>query len=71
MKLHYATGGKVVNVNEFVSVQHRQREKEYRKKLAELRSTDKPEIQSEDDLFNKLDALELQEELEDELHRFV
>ncbi|XP_034942811.1 unconventional prefoldin RPB5 interactor-like protein isoform X2 [Chelonus insularis] len=49
--------------------EHRQREKEYRKKLAELKNTCKQEIQSPEDLFKKLDALELQEELEDELIR--
>ncbi|XP_043277429.1 unconventional prefoldin RPB5 interactor-like protein [Venturia canescens] len=50
-------------------VKHRQREKEYRTKLAELKNVEKQDIKTEEDLFAKLDALELQEELEAELHR--
>ncbi|XP_008545921.1 unconventional prefoldin RPB5 interactor-like protein [Microplitis demolitor] len=48
--------------------EHRQREKEFRQKLRESKK-DKVEIKTEDDLFKRLDALELQEELEDELNR--
>ncbi|XP_074108970.1 unconventional prefoldin RPB5 interactor isoform X2 [Cotesia typhae] len=50
--------------------EHRQREKEYRQKLRELKKDQvENEIKTEDDLFKRLDALELQEELEDELLR--
>ncbi|CAD6227338.1 GSCOCG00006105001-RA-CDS [Cotesia congregata] len=50
--------------------EHREREKEYRQKLRELKKDKKEsEIKTEDDLFKRLDALELQEELEDELLR--
>ncbi|KAG7206655.1 hypothetical protein KM043_000331 [Ampulex compressa] len=50
--------------------QHRQREKEYRQKLAELRQEPrKTEIETEEDLFQRLDELELEEELLDELNR--
>ncbi|XP_054278493.1 unconventional prefoldin RPB5 interactor-like protein [Macrosteles quadrilineatus] len=48
---------------------HRQKEKEYRKKLAELRQASKPKIESEEDLWRRLDALDMQEELEDDLNR--
>lgn len=52
------------------SGEHRQREKEYRQKLRELKKDqEENEIKTEDDLFKRLDALELQEELEDELLR--
>ncbi|XP_049815113.1 unconventional prefoldin RPB5 interactor-like protein [Schistocerca nitens] len=50
-------------------VQHRQKEREYRKKLAELRRKEKTEVKSEEDLWKRLDDLELQEELEEELDR--
>lgn len=48
---------------------HRRREKDYRQKLSQLRNEKKEEIKTEDDLFKRLDALELQEELEDELYK--
>lgn len=50
-------------------VQHRQKEREYRKKLAELRKKEKTEVKTEEDLWKRLDDLELQEELEEELDR--
>ncbi|KAL6257381.1 hypothetical protein P5V15_010954 [Pogonomyrmex californicus] len=50
-------------------VQHRQREKEYRQKLAELREQEKIDIRTEEDLFERLNELELEEELEDEIFR--
>ncbi|KAL2743114.1 unconventional prefoldin RPB5 interactor-like protein isoform X1, partial [Vespula maculifrons] len=49
--------------------EHRQREKEYHKKLSELRKKEKTDIQTEEDLFERLDELELQEELADEINR--
>lgn len=51
--------------------EHREQEKMYRKKLKELKTQKKTDVQpSKDDLFSRLDALEIQEELEDELERF-
>ncbi|XP_011302611.1 RNA polymerase II subunit 5-mediating protein homolog [Fopius arisanus] len=49
--------------------EHRRREKEYREKLVQLKNEKKEEIKTEEDLFKRLDALELQEELEDELYK--
>ncbi|KAG5325448.1 RMP protein, partial [Pseudoatta argentina] len=49
-------------------VQHRQREKEYRQKLAKLKEKEKTNIHTED-LFKRLDELEVEEELEDEIYR--
>ncbi|XP_034237839.1 unconventional prefoldin RPB5 interactor-like protein [Thrips palmi] len=50
---------------------HREREAEYHRKLAELRKrqTEQPPVQTEEDLFRRLDELELEEELNDELER--
>ena len=48
---------------------HREREKEYHQKLAKLRQEDRKKIETEDDLFNRLDQLEIEEELADELNR--
>ncbi|XP_011164007.1 unconventional prefoldin RPB5 interactor-like protein [Solenopsis invicta] len=48
-------------------VQHRQREKDYHQKLA--KSKEKTDIRTEEDLFKRLDELEIQEELEDEIYR--
>lgn len=50
-------------------VEHRQKEKEYHKKLSELKKKESTDIKSEEDLFRRLDELELQEELEDEMNR--
>ncbi|XP_070153672.1 unconventional prefoldin RPB5 interactor isoform X2 [Polyergus mexicanus] len=50
-------------------IQHRQREKEYYQKLAELRKKEKTNICTEEDLFKRLDELELEEELKDEICR--
>lgn len=50
-------------------VQHRQRKKEYHQKLAKLKEKEKTDICSEEDLFKRLDELEVEEELEDEIHR--
>ncbi|KAJ1524574.1 hypothetical protein ONE63_011060 [Megalurothrips usitatus] len=51
--------------------QHREREAEYRRKLSELRKVqvEKPPLQTEEDIFRRLDELELEEELNDELER--
>ncbi|XP_063981155.1 unconventional prefoldin RPB5 interactor 1 [Diachasmimorpha longicaudata] len=49
--------------------EHRKREKDYRQKLVQLKNEKKEEIKTEEDLFKRLDALELQEELEDELYK--
>lgn len=54
-----------------IVVQHRQREKEYRQKLAELREKEKTNICTEEDLFKRLDELELEEELKDEICRLL
>lgn len=54
-----------------VIVQHRQREKEYHQKMAELRAKEKTEICTEEDLLKRLDELELEEELEDEICRLL
>lgn len=56
----------------FAAGQHREREAEYRQKLAELRKKqiDQPPMQSEEDIFRRLDELELEEELNDELERY-
>lgn len=49
--------------------QHRVKEREYRQKLAELRNKKQKPIETEEDLWKRLDELELREELEDELAR--
>jgi len=51
------------------TVQHRQKEKEYRQKLCELRNKEKTTIEDAESLWKRLDELELQEELEEELDR--
>ncbi|XP_043603146.1 unconventional prefoldin RPB5 interactor-like protein isoform X1 [Bombus pyrosoma] len=48
---------------------HREREREYHQKLAKLRQEDRKKIETEDDLLNRLDQLEIEEELADELNR--
>jgi hypothetical protein len=53
----------------FFTVQHRRKEKEYRQKLRELRNKEKTKIQDVESLWKRLDELELQEELEEELDR--
>lgn len=53
------------------AVQHRQREKEYRQKLAKLKEKEKTNIRTEEDLFKRLDELEVEEELEDEIYRLL
>ncbi|XP_018375003.1 PREDICTED: unconventional prefoldin RPB5 interactor-like protein [Trachymyrmex cornetzi] len=50
-------------------VQHRQREKEHRQKLAKLKEKEKTNICTEEDLFKRLSELEMEEELEDEIYR--
>lgn len=52
-----------------ILVEHRKKEKEYRDNLRKLKDLEKTEIQTEDDLFKRLDHLELEEELADELNR--
>ena len=52
-------------------MQHRQREKEYRQKLAKLKEKEKTNICTEEDLFKRLDELEVEEELEDEIYRLL
>jgi uncharacterized membrane protein len=51
------------------TVQHRQKEREYRQKLRELHNTEKTKIEDVESLRKRLDELELQEELEEELDR--
>lgn len=48
---------------------HREKEKEYHKKLAKVREEERKKIETEEDLFKRLDQLELEEELADELNR--
>ncbi|XP_076756394.1 unconventional prefoldin RPB5 interactor [Xylocopa sonorina] len=48
---------------------HREKEREYHQKLAKLRQEEKKKIETEEDLFNRLDQLEIEEELADELNR--
>lgn len=50
------------------AVQHRRREKEYYQNLAK-REKEKTDIHTEEDLFKRLDELEMEEELEDEIYR--
>lgn len=50
-------------------VKHREREREYRQKLAKLRQEKKPKVETEEDLISRLDQLELEEELADEFNR--
>ncbi|KAK9305626.1 hypothetical protein QLX08_003407 [Tetragonisca angustula] len=42
---------------------HREREREYHQKLAKVRQEEKKKIETEEDLFNRLDQLEIEEEL--------
>lgn len=49
-------------------IKHREREKEYRQRAAKLREERKT-IETEEDLFDRLDQLEIEEELADELNR--
>jgi hypothetical protein len=58
-----------LHIKHFFTVQHRQREKEYRQKLSELRKKEKTKIDNEESLWKRLDELELQEELQEELDR--
>lgn len=53
----------------FFAVQHRQREKDYHQKLTKLREKEKTDIRTEEDLFKRLDELEVEEELENEIYR--
>ncbi|XP_076236898.1 unconventional prefoldin RPB5 interactor isoform X2 [Calliopsis andreniformis] len=48
---------------------HREKEREYHQKLATLRQDEKKKIETEEDLFHRLDELEIEEELADELNR--
>nr|CAD7402652.1 unnamed protein product [Timema poppensis] len=50
-------------------VRHRQKEQEYRQRLAELRNKEKTPVNNEEDLWQRLDQLELEEELQEELDR--
>ncbi|XP_076653138.1 unconventional prefoldin RPB5 interactor isoform X2 [Halictus rubicundus] len=50
-------------------VKHREREREYRQKLAKLRQEKKPKVETEEDLIWRLDQLELEEELADDFNR--
>jgi hypothetical protein len=52
-----------------LTVQHHQKEKEYRQKLRELHNKEKTKIEDDESLWKRLDELELQEELEEELDR--
>lgn len=54
----------------FFLVQHRQKVKEYKQNLAQLKKNT-TKIETEDDIMKRLDDLALQEELEEELARCV
>ncbi|XP_076683787.1 unconventional prefoldin RPB5 interactor [Andrena cerasifolii] len=48
---------------------HRERERKYHQKLAERKQEEKRKIETEEDLFHRLDQLEIEEELADEFNR--
>ena len=48
---------------------HRERERAYHQKLAEHKQEEKRKIETEEDLFHRLDQLEIEEELADEFNR--
>ena len=48
---------------------HRERERKYHQKLAEHKQEEKKKIETEEDLFHRLDQLEIEEELADEFNR--
>ncbi|XP_015430532.1 PREDICTED: unconventional prefoldin RPB5 interactor [Dufourea novaeangliae] len=50
-------------------VKHREKEREYHQKLAKFKQEEKKKIETEEDLFERLDQLELEEELADEFNR--
>jgi hypothetical protein len=56
-------------ITHFFAVQHRQKEKEYRQKLCELRNKEKTKIEDVESLWKRLDEFELQDEFEEELDR--
>lgn len=49
-------------------MRHKQREKEYRQKLARLKKEEEADDRTEEDLFKRLDELELEEDLENEMY---
>ncbi|XP_063225824.1 unconventional prefoldin RPB5 interactor-like protein [Bacillus rossius redtenbacheri] len=50
-------------------VRHREKERQYRQKLAEVRKREKQPLIEEEDIWQRLDELELEEELQEELDR--
>ena len=48
---------------------HREKERAYHQKLAEHKQEEKKKIETEEDLFHRLDQLEIEEELADEFNR--
>ena len=48
---------------------HREKERAYHQKLAEHKQEEKRKIETEEDLFHRLDQLEIEEELADEFNR--
>lgn len=61
----------ILNFKYIFIVQHKQHEKEYHQKLSKLKEKEKVDIHSEEDLLKRLDELELEEELEDEICRLI
>lgn len=52
-------------------MKHREREREYNQKLAKFKKEERKKIETEEDLFYRLDQLEIEEELADEFNRHV
>lgn len=52
-----------------ISVRHRENVSAYHKKLAELEKSTMSKMETEEDIWARLDALDQQEELEEELDR--
>ncbi|XP_076180251.1 unconventional prefoldin RPB5 interactor isoform X1 [Ptiloglossa arizonensis] len=50
-------------------MKHREREREYNQKLAKFKKEERKKIETEEDLFYRLDQLEIEEELADEFNR--
>lgn len=63
--------GSIKQILIFFTEKHREREKEYHQKLGKLRQEETKKIETEEDLFHRLDQLEIEEELADELNRHV
>ncbi|XP_076236900.1 unconventional prefoldin RPB5 interactor isoform X4 [Calliopsis andreniformis] len=65
----YSVTGAAAVCERRIQKKHREKEREYHQKLATLRQDEKKKIETEEDLFHRLDELEIEEELADELNR--